>query len=828
MPRPFSNYPYTDFHETNLDYILRLCRENLGIELKVIGNKLHLVNDLGESLSQVTISYAEKALQSNSGNELDLFILSAGVSGDKLAFTDGKGQTTTITVPYAVEASSDVNGELITSYIKNVQAHNDYLRITKGDGTYYELTVPFATKAEKSASGKDIDTFVATISTSGNDIVVKDNLNNEIARFEVQYAETANRDTDDDLIVSTYANSLVAGTSTVKLIAKDGSLLSEITVPFATAASTDNNGTAFRSGYGNVITTGTSTIKLIAPDGTQLSEITVPFATTSTHATNAIESVTISGNNLIFTTYGGQSYSITCPYAVSALKDGLQNEISKTYIANVTNDSNTGKITFLDAEGQEIVSLIPTVDKATHDSYNNLIADFVKQISVSSNSDYVTVVHGTGTSESLQINYSNKAWKDTGNHVIKNFYVADLECVEDVNDGHYKLVAYDGDTPKAELFRIDIIAYSAQTDINGVDLTSYVKNVSAKPLQSGGQLEITLGDGTTNSFVVPKSLESNYAGTAASATVATTAHKDVNGHDLTDFVYSASPYSKHGIELFDGNGNSKYQYDPIPDDSAATSGDVLSTDANGNLSWVPQGGGGSGLPADPSDNSFQYYLMDQDYGSSWGQDWRPISKSKYFRFNTGYVQDPDDDGYWQLMSANTVYDFEAGVRTPFAVVLPCESTSRDQYGVFYELPYRGCMFNGNFIDTKSPCVLPVQNYEIGLPTVTAPTFLTKAQLRSSGIFDLLCRKEGIASHKVNLLPQWYTPNINSEDTTKLVESTVFIGCGSGNTKYYVIAGFLTSDTKINTGLGLIPAGLAYFYEHTYDTEQMLYDHSGSN
>jgi hypothetical protein len=133
---------------------------------------------------------------------------------------------------------------------------------------------------------------------------------------------------------------------------------------------------------------------------------------------------------------------------------------------------------FWDAEGNLLVELLPTVNKATHDSYDNLIADYIKQIIVSQNSDYMTVVHGTGTTDTIVIHYSETAWKDTNGNVIKNTYIKRLACIEDVVDGHYKLVAYNGDTPEAELFRIEITAYSAQTDINGKDLTSYLADVN--------------------------------------------------------------------------------------------------------------------------------------------------------------------------------------------------------------------------------------------------------------------------------------------------------------------------------------------------------------
>ena len=64
------------------------------------------------------------------------------------------------------------------------------------------------------------------------------------------------------------------------------------------------------------------------------------------------------------------------PYAVKALKDSLGNEIKSTYVANVVDDNGTLK--FKDAEGNDVVSLVPSVESASNDSYGNLIADMVK------------------------------------------------------------------------------------------------------------------------------------------------------------------------------------------------------------------------------------------------------------------------------------------------------------------------------------------------------------------------------------------------------------------------------------------------------------------
>lgn len=791
---PNYDFDHTDYHELPLDYILRLARQSMGLELKVVGDKLTLVNSLGQTLSSVTISYAEKALNDVNGRPIKAYLFSAGTDNDDLALVAGDGTVTTIRIPRATKADKDIEGKDLMSYLYNIQTHNDNLRIARGDGTTYELTVPFATKALNSNSGKHIDTFAASLAVDGDELVLKDALNNELNRITVHFADEAEADADGNVITESYASALQTGLTTVKLVAKDGTQLSEITVPYATAATNDNSGESLRGTYGADLVVDGQRIALEAKDGTQLSSITVPFSTISTDAINAVETVAIVGDQIKFTTYGGTSTSLTIPYALRATADGANNEIVSNYVANVTNDAQTGEITFYAKDGSVIATLIPTVDTAVHDIYGNDIADFVKTIAVDANSDYVTVTHGTGTSDTLVINYANKAWKDTQGNIIKNVYIKNILFEQDQQDQKYYMVAYNGEN--VEIFRREVIASTA-----------------------------------------------DYATEAGFAT------KDAAGNDITDYLYNGS-VSGSELELVDGNGNSKVTYDPIP--SGGNNGDVLTKAITGPMwatpvqelpviqsgdagkalvvnnsetgtEWATVGGGG-GLPANPTDNSFLYYLQNQNYGIGWEQDWRSQPTSKYFRFNTGYVQDPDDDGYWQLMSANTVYDFEAGVRTPFCVVLPCESPGRTASGYFYELPYREAMNNGVFISTISPCIPP--SYEIDIPSgITVPTMLTKQQLRTTGIFDALCRKTGINGFKVNLLPQWYTPDINSEDTTKLVESTVFIAAGSSPTNnYYVIAGFLTSDTKINTGVGLIPAGLAYFYDHTYDNAEMLYSH----
>lgn len=420
---PFHNYPYTDYHELNLDYLLRLCRENVGLSLNILGDNLRLVNADGEVISSVTVSYAEKALTDKNGRDISTYIFSAGASGDTIVFTHGDNTVSTVTVPYAVKAEKDVQNKDILDYVYGVQVAGDKLRITKGDTTITELTVPYAIEASTDINGKSITTYGAALAAEGNKITLRDST---------------------------------------------GTLINEITVPFATEANHASTATLADE----------ATHALNADDADHADDAdTADFATLSTDATNAVETVAVSGDNIVFTTYGGSTFNITSPYSVKAQKDDLGNTIKTTYIANVTQNSGTGKLSFLDALGNTVVELTPIAGTAINDSYNNLIADYIKQIVVSQNSDYVTVTHGTGTVDTLTIHYSETAWKDTNGNVIKNTYVKDMECIEDVNDGHWKLVAYNGDTPQAELFRFEVYAYAAQCDVNGKLLTSYLADV---------------------------------------------------------------------------------------------------------------------------------------------------------------------------------------------------------------------------------------------------------------------------------------------------------------------------------------------------------------
>ena len=326
-----NQYPYTDMHSINLDYIIKLCRENMGLHLEISGNQLILKTADGTIVSSVTVHYAEEA------------------------------------------------GHAAT-----------------------------ATSATSAAS--------ATNATNAQNATYATNAAHAVAADSATVAATANQ-----------ANSATTATSAAN-------------ADYATTAGTA--ATATRA----------------------TSAATADYATTTgnvEHADKAFENVENVGVGLKFTTYDGTNKYIVVGHADAALTDYDNRIIGRTYVSQVVEGDN-GQIIFKTPYNDVVATITPTSASAASDTYGNTIADYVKTISAPNDSNYVTVSHGTGTAETLTVNYSNQAWKDTNGNVIKNTYVKDLECVEDENDGHYKLVAYNGDNPQAELFRTELKAYSAQ------------------------------------------------------------------------------------------------------------------------------------------------------------------------------------------------------------------------------------------------------------------------------------------------------------------------------------------------------------------------------
>ena len=481
----FHDFPYTNFHELNLDFLMRQCGAGLGLRLAIEGDYLRLVNAKNEVVSQIKVHYSDTALSDTNGKPIKTYICDAQASGTALIFVNGQNEVTTITVPYAEKAKYDINSHEIEDYVYNVQVAGDKLRVTKGDQTIADITVPYAVQATEDEDGKTISTYAAELSVDGNNVVLRD---------------------------------------------AKGRVLESITVPYATEAyHADSADMAAEAAHAEEADSA------LDADHADIADL----ATVATDCTNAIQSVSISGNNVLFTTYDGQVTTLTIPYATKAQKDDAGNTIKTTYVASVSQNASTGEINFFDATGNVITSLVPTASRATYDNYDNEIADYIKNIVVSSNSDYVTVTHGDGAVDTIQINYSTHAFKDTNENVIKNTYCRLLTMETDAQTGDSVLVGWNGDNPTAEIFRLRVRAIS-----------SYIVIDSSNPDSEGAYTPTSIVSDPLNSKESCVLIDSNtgraWTRTFVSATTATFS---------TDLVINNATVKQIGRQTWDYNSN---------------------------------------------------------------------------------------------------------------------------------------------------------------------------------------------------------------------------------------------------------------------------------
>ena len=486
----YHEYPYTTyFHDID-----KMCKHCHGpkYRLEVVNDYLKLIDDHNHVISSVQISYAEKALLDAEGRPIKAYIIDGSTDGSKLILSHGDGSVTSLTIPYAEKAEHDLEGKDLMDYLYAISVSGDSIRVKKGNGDAYEITVPYAVKASTDTQGKEIRTYAAHLIVDGDNLVLKDADGEELDRITVRFAERAMADSDNNVIKESYAASMNQTERKLQLVSKSGVVLDEEIIDYAVHAKSDTNNVDFISGYGASLKANTRTIELDAHDGSKLSQITVPFATLATDATNAIQSAEVVGDKIIFTTKGGTTFEITAPYAEKANKDAKSNTIDSTYFAGVSNDQDTGTISFLDANGDVIATLIPTVTRATYDSYGNEIGDYIKKMVADNQSDYVILTHGNGQVESMQIQYSVKAWKDSLGQPIQNTYVTDITFEYNEDEGRYEMILWNGDIPKAEIGRVVVIADRARADKNGRDITTYIGNVEA----DSGHIDIVDGTDT--------------------------------------------------------------------------------------------------------------------------------------------------------------------------------------------------------------------------------------------------------------------------------------------------------------------------------------------
>ena len=243
----YHDYPYTTYYH-DVDKLCGACHA-CGLKLMVQGDYLRLVDKNGNVLSNVQVSYAEKALMDKDGKMLEAYLFDVSEDGTHLVFTCGDGTYKTITVPYSEKAAKDLQNKDILDYVYGLSVSGDKLRVTKGDATIYEIVVPWATKAATDAEGKDITTYAATLEVDGDELVLRDSKGRQLSRITVAYATEA----------GLAAEATHATEADHALEADD-------------ATHADNADDALH-------------------------------ADVATDATNAIESVTISGDQMVFTTY---------------------------------------------------------------------------------------------------------------------------------------------------------------------------------------------------------------------------------------------------------------------------------------------------------------------------------------------------------------------------------------------------------------------------------------------------------------------------------------------------------------------------------------------
>lgn len=332
-----------------------------------------------------------------------------------------------------------------------------------GYTNFHEVNLDYIIKLVRENAGLHLD-------ISGNQLLLKTLDGTTVSSVTIHYAEEAGHaDTATTATNATYATSASTATTATNATNASHALTADSATTAGTATTATTATTASTATEASHATTADTA--LLANRATVADSATYAESTGSVeHASKAFEAVSANGLKTRFTKGDGTTVDFNVPSAIKADMDTQNNPIASTYIANVVD--NDGTLDFKNALGNTIVSITPSATVATNDSYNNLIADFIKNITVSSNSNYVTVNHGTGTADTLVIHYSETAWKDTNDNVIKNTYIKDLAVVEDDNSGHYNLVAYNGDNPQAELFRVELIAYRAQIADEAAHATS--------------------------------------------------------------------------------------------------------------------------------------------------------------------------------------------------------------------------------------------------------------------------------------------------------------------------------------------------------------------
>ena len=472
-------FPYTDYHDKGC--LPDFCKR-YGVKLAVVKDSLQLLDKDNNVLSQVKISFANQALEDIHGQNIDGYVrdIYNNATGTSAVITFGDGTQKQVLYERAQFAVKDALGTPLLLYMRDLNVKGNELEITRGTGATKRITVPYATKAEQDIEGNSILTYAASIGVDGNEVILKDRQDNILGRITVPYAETSGESYE-----------LTATDREIQLIDNDGNVISSIVVPFAEKAETaekDILDELFTKSYGSKIDLFNNKVRLLSKEDDVLGEVELP---------NAIATVQIVGDSIVFSTVNGEEITITSPYSVRAEKDKLNNDLT-SYVKYGRVGEN-GEIQLFDANNNIVSTLVPTTKIATQDNYGNLLADYIKSIVFNEQSDYLVVTHGNGTTDTIVINYATKAHKDDLGNIIKNVYVK-TAALEYDEEGTPIFVAYNGEG--SEIWRIPLAfsvpyAERAGADAEGNIFTeTYANNISIYWSNDGLYYRLTTPDGT--------------------------------------------------------------------------------------------------------------------------------------------------------------------------------------------------------------------------------------------------------------------------------------------------------------------------------------------
>lgn len=448
MNNIFQNYPYTNFHEMNLDFIMDLCAKSLGLHL-VWSDKdtLMLCAADGTTISDITINRSNKAVKDDDGNVITSYYVHAvGAENDAIVITYGNGTRQVITVPYAKKAQTDVNGKELTSYVAKVAFQNDALVVYDGTGAeIYRAFTPYAIRALNDNEDHKIDQhyvhkFTATVGE--DDLTVYDGNDLEMFKVTVDFATRALNDYTGNAIRQHYVHDSKTDTKQedgkIYFTNAEGDVIAQYVVGYAQMSKYDVTGEEFRDEYAHDLQPDTKTITLYNDKGVGLSTITVPYATMAeyiqdgvTRIDSAVADIVVDGKELAISYLDKTGKKITVNYAIHAEQDMLDNLITATYVSKVYNNTETGELVFYAANGDVIAQLRPVVTSAVNDNTGKKITSYVHDVTVAEDSKYVTITHGDGVVELIEVPYATKALEDTYGNVIGNDYAFSLDTIVD-------------------------------------------------------------------------------------------------------------------------------------------------------------------------------------------------------------------------------------------------------------------------------------------------------------------------------------------------------------------------------------------------------------